>query len=86
MKPPVAKDDRRFPKAVELRRALTPTTPWADRDRLPKDDRVNVRVSSTEKVEMTEAAESLGMDLSGYLIKLHRIATAMKGTGGRRRR
>jgi hypothetical protein len=77
---------RRFPKAAELRRTLTPATPWAQRDRLPKDGRVNLRVSSEEKAEMAAAAEEFGLNVSEYLLKLHRVATAIKAAGRDRRR
>jgi predicted DNA binding CopG/RHH family protein len=59
--------------------------PWAVRDRLPKDERVNLRVSSEEKEEMAATAESLGLDLTEYLIRLHRLTVAIQDERGNRR-
>jgi predicted DNA binding CopG/RHH family protein len=71
-----------FPQASEIRRHFRPATPWAERDLLPKGDRVNVRVSSTEKVEMAQTAEAFGLGVSEYLLRLHRLTVAI-GHGGR---
>jgi len=76
----------RLPTGAELRRALTPATPWAARDRVPKDGRVNLRVSTEEKAEMAAAADEFGLNVSEYLLKLHRVATAIKAAGRDRRR
>lgn len=70
---------RRFPAASELRQALTPATPWAVRDRAEKTDRVNVRISPEEKAEMAKTAEALGLGVSEYLLRLHRLTVAIQG-------
>lgn len=71
--------DSRFPRAVELRRTLAPSTPWAERDRAEKTDRVNVRISPAEKAEMAQTAESFGLGVSEYLLRLHRLTVAIQG-------
>jgi hypothetical protein len=76
--------DPRFPGRLELRRTLTPTTPWAQRDRLPKGERVNVRISSDEKAEMAETAAAFGLGVSEYLLRLHRLTVAIQGRQRRR--
>jgi hypothetical protein len=58
---------------------LTPATPWAERDRAEKTDRVNVRISPAEKAEMAETAERFGLGVSEYLLRLHRLTVAIQG-------
>jgi hypothetical protein len=71
-------DRPRFPKPAEVRKTLTPATPWAERDRAEKTDRVNVRISPAEKVEMAETAEAFGLGVSEYLLRLHRLTVAIQ--------
>jgi hypothetical protein len=78
-------DRPRYPKAAEVRKTLTPATPWADRDRAPKTDRVNVRISLAEKAEMAQMAESFGLGVSEYLLRLHRLTVAIRGSQRRDR-
>lgn len=70
---------RRFPNASELRKTLTPATPWAGRNRLPKDGTVNFRVAADEKREMGTVAASFGLSVSEYLLRLHRLTVAIHG-------
>lgn len=70
---------RRFPNASELKKALTPATPWAERDRLQKDETVNFRVAGEEKREMAAVAASFGLSVSEYLLRLHRLTVAIHG-------
>jgi hypothetical protein len=74
----------RFPQASEVRRHFTPATPWAERDRAEKTDRVNVRISPDEKVEMAETAEKFGLGVSEYLLRLHRLTVAIQSSRSRR--
>jgi Mobilization protein NikA len=76
----------RFPTGPELRRVLTPTTPWAERDRAQKTDRVNVRISPSEKAEMAQTAERFGLGVSEYLLRLHRLTVAIQERRGNRRK
>lgn len=70
---------RRFPNPSELKKTLTPATPWTGRDRLPKDETVNFRVAAEEKREMATVAASFGLGVSEYLLRLHRLAVAIQG-------
>lgn len=70
---------RRFPRPAELKKTLTPATPWAERDRLKKTSRVNLRVAPEERAEMAAMAEAFGMDLSAYLLRLHRLTVSIQG-------
>lgn len=72
----------RLPQAAEIPRDLTPATPWPERGRAEKTDRVNVRISPDEKAEMAATAESFGLGVSEYLLRLHRLTVAI----GRRER
>jgi hypothetical protein len=78
--------DYRFPAVSEFRRVLTPATPWARRERLEKGARVNIRISAEEKVEVEEYASLFGLSISGYLIRLHRLAVAIQGARSRKGR
>ena len=78
--------DRRLPRPAELKKALTPATPWAQRERLPKDQRVNIRVSQEEKDEMATTAEAFGLGVSEYLLRLHRLTVAIQGGEASRQR
>lgn len=69
---------QRLPGAADIRRVLTPATPWAERDRAEKTDRVNVRISPDEKAEMAETAEAFDLDVSEYLLRLHRLTVAIQ--------
>ena len=71
------------PSALLLRfeRELSPDTTWAERERRPKTDRIILRVSEQEKVEMKREADALGISLSAYLVKIHRVLIAMRGAG-----
>lgn len=69
----------RFPQASEVQRHFTPATPWAERDRAEKTDRVNVRISPAEKAEMATTADGFGLGVSEYLLRLHRLTVAIQG-------
>jgi Mobilization protein NikA len=75
----------RFPTGPEVRRELRPVTPWAERDRAQKTERVNVRISPEEKAEMAETAEAFGLGVSEYLLRLHRLTVAIQGERRKRR-
>lgn len=75
-----------FPTRAEIRRVLTPATPWAERDRAEKTDRVNVRISPGEKAEMAQTAERFGLGVSQYLLRLHRLTVAISEGGRGRKR
>lgn len=76
---PARRGGSRLPEASEIRRVLTPATPWAERDRAEKTDRVNVRISPDEKAEMAKTADALGLGVSEYLLRLHRLTVAIQG-------
>lgn len=71
------------PSALLLRfqAELTPEETWAARERRPKNDRIILRVSSEEKREMEKEADALGVGLSGYVLRLHRVLIAMREAG-----
>lgn len=73
----------RFPTSKDMARTLTPETPEAQRDRLEKSDRVNLRISPEEKAEMAATAEAFGLGVSEYLLRLHRLTVAIQGRRGR---
>lgn len=75
---------QRLPQAAEITRALTPTTPWAERDRAEKSDQVKFRISPAEKTEMAATAEAFGLGVSEYLLKLHRLTIAIQRRSGKR--
>lgn len=58
----------------DLAKALADVSPSRLDTLTKKSERVNIRVTATEKVEMQETAESLGLSLSEYLSALHRFA------------
>jgi hypothetical protein len=74
---------RTRPSALLLRfeRELTPEATWAERERRPKDNRIILRVAGAEKREMKKEAESLGLGLSAYVLRLHRLLIAMREAG-----
>jgi hypothetical protein len=71
------------PSALLLRfeRELTPDTTWAERERRPKTTRIILRASPEEKAEMEREAESMGISLAAYILKIHRVLVAMRGAG-----
>jgi hypothetical protein len=70
---------QRLPQAAEITRVLTPATPWAQRDRAEKSEQVKFRISPDEKAEMARTADALGLGVSEYLLRLHRLTVAIRG-------
>lgn len=68
----------------DLAQAMTDVSPERLDTITKKSERVNIRVTATEKVEMQETAESLDLSLSEYLSALHRFAMPRLSKGKRR--
>jgi Mobilization protein NikA len=71
------------PSALLLRfeRELTPEETWASRERRRKTDRITIRVAAEEKKEMEREAALLGLGLSAYILKIHRVLIAIRAAG-----
>jgi hypothetical protein len=66
---------------LQFERELTPDAMWAERERRPKTGRIILRVSPEEKAEMAKEAESMGIPLAAYILKIHRVLVAMREAG-----
>jgi Mobilization protein NikA len=69
---------------LQFERELTPEETCAERERRPKDGRITLRVSGEEKKEMEREADALGLGLSAYILKIHRVLIAMREAGHER--
>ena len=71
-------------KRDKLAEALADVTPEALDKAARKSDRLNVRVTPSDKADMESTAAALGLTLSEYLTALHHHAAARLGKRGGR--
>lgn len=60
----------------EIERALKGVKPDELREEIAKDEKINIRVTNSDKEHMKRVAKYMGVTLTEYLLSLHRLAAS----------
>ncbi len=75
----MTKKTKRKVQSPALRRALSNVDALGQNCAAQKDSVIVIRVSGEEKSEIREVADNLGLNVSAYLLDLHRLARERLG-------